>query len=165
MQIFRLSSLFVPVAVGIALSGCTPQAAPPAADNSVSAAAGSPSGASSPMAAAPQGIPEGVPLPQSAAPSAPNMGTGAKLTATPALDLAIARLSKGKDKKALAGALKARGDAHLYDDAAAPRVKYPAALKDYNRALKLDPNNKGALEAKNTIVDIYKMMGRPVPTA
>jgi hypothetical protein len=163
MQIFRSSSVFaLPVAVGIALSGCTPQAASPAADNTVSASS---SGASSPMAAAPQGIPAGVPLPQSAAPSAPNMGTGAKLTPTPALDVAIARLSKGKDKKALAGALKARGDAHLYDDAAAPRVKYPAALKDYNQALKLDPSNKGALEAKNTIVDIYKMMGRPVPTA
>ena len=67
--------------------------------------------------------------------------------------------------KALAAALTARGDARMSDANASPRLKYRAALADYNRALKIDPTHKGALEAKATIESIYKMMGRPIPSA
>lgn len=91
------------------------------------------------------------------------MGTAQKLTVTPALDAQIAQLVRGGDKKALAAALTARGDAKMNDAGASPRLKYRAALADYRRALKLDPKNQGALEAKATIESIYKMMGRAVP--
>lgn len=45
----------------------------------------------------------------------------------------------------------------------APRVKYPNALKFYREVLKVDPKNKEAKVSSDTIVQIYKSMGRPVP--
>lgn len=44
-----------------------------------------------------------------------------------------------------------------------PKVKYPAALRLYREALKLDPKNKEALNNKQMIEDIYKSMHRPIP--
>lgn len=41
--------------------------------------------------------------------------------------------------------------------------KYKLALKHLNNALKHDPENDDAKSMRNTIVDIYKSMGRPVP--
>jgi hypothetical protein len=95
-------------------------------------------------------------------------GAAAMLTPTPALDARIAQLEKAgsgsaADKKELAEAYAKRGQAHLSDDAAAPRVKYPAALRDFRHALALDPTNKTAKESANTIEQIYRSMGRPVP--
>jgi len=43
------------------------------------------------------------------------------------------------------------------------KVKYPAALRLYREALKVDPTNKDAMDYKNLIEGIYKQMGRPVP--
>jgi tetratricopeptide (TPR) repeat protein len=43
------------------------------------------------------------------------------------------------------------------------KVKYPAALKLYREALKVDPTNKDAMGYKNLIEGIYKQMGRPIP--
>jgi tetratricopeptide (TPR) repeat protein len=99
----------------------------------------------------------------------PGMSAGAAmLTPTPALDARITQLEKAgsgsaADKKELAEAYAKRGQAHLSDDAAAPRVKYPAALRDFRRALALDPTNNTAKESANTIEQIYRSMGRPVP--
>lgn len=45
----------------------------------------------------------------------------------------------------------------------APRVKYRGALKYFRRTLALNPNHKHAAESKQTIEDIYKQMGRPIP--
>ena len=41
--------------------------------------------------------------------------------------------------------------------------KYKLALGHLNQALKLDPNNQDAKSMRDTIVNIYKSMGRPVP--
>lgn len=96
----------------------------------------------------------------------PGMAPGAAgLTPTPALDQKIAKSERtgGNNKKALAAAYAERGQARLNDDAASPRVKYPAALQDFRRALQLDPANAEAKQSADTIVAIYKSMGRPVP--
>lgn len=55
------------------------------------------------------------------------------------------------------------GHFFLYNDTLSPKVKYPAALKHYRAALKIDPNNKDASDNANQIIEIYKMMGREVP--
>ena len=66
-------------------------------------------------------------------------------------------------KKALAEANLAKGDAFMADNAVAPRVKYPTALRAYREALKYDKDNKKAQQNIATIEGIYKSMGRPVP--
>lgn len=45
----------------------------------------------------------------------------------------------------------------------APRVKYPAAIKLYDEALALDPNNDEAKTNKQLILDIYESMGKEPP--
>lgn len=55
------------------------------------------------------------------------------------------------------------GTATMVSPALTPREKYPAALKLYKEALKLDPKNKEAKNNSEMIVEIYKSMGRPVP--
>lgn len=45
----------------------------------------------------------------------------------------------------------------------APKQKYPDALRLYEEALKLDPENEEALKNKKLILDIYKSMGRKPP--
>ena len=55
------------------------------------------------------------------------------------------------------------GYAMMINDNLPPRVKYPGALKHYNRALVLNPKHAKAAENKKTIEDIYKQMGRPIP--
>ncbi len=109
----------------------------------------------------PEGTPGSVVVPPGFSP-----GAGASLTATPALDTRIATLEKKPDgnKAELAAAYAERGNARMTDAAAAPRVKYPAALKDFRRALKLDPKNVDAKQSAQTIEAIYTRMGRPVPT-
>lgn len=92
----------------------------------------------------------------------PMMG-GGDLKPTPVLDAKIAELEKKGDKKALAQAYADRGYEKMMDESAAPRVKYRAALADFRLALKADPSNQKAKENKQTIEDIYRSMGRPVP--
>lgn len=43
------------------------------------------------------------------------------------------------------------------------KEKYKLALNHLNLALKLDPANADAKSMRDTIVNIYKSMGRPVP--
>lgn len=118
--------------------------------------------AAPPATAAPATTPPG---PGGAASMPPMMASaGGDLTPTPVIDKKIAELKAGKDKKALAAAYADRGYAKMTDEAAGPRVKYRAALADFRLALVADPMNAKAKEYKTTIEDIYKSMGRPVPT-
>jgi hypothetical protein len=41
--------------------------------------------------------------------------------------------------------------------------RYPAALKQFRAAAKLDPTNAKAKENIKLIEDVYKKMGKPVP--
>lgn len=70
-----------------------------------------------------------------------------------------------KAKKAYIDATVSLGNVVMFSPALAPRQKYPRALALYREALKLDPKNKTALANKKTIEDIYRQMGRPIPTA
>lgn len=45
-----------------------------------------------------------------------------------------------------------------------PREKYPKALRLFREVLRVDPKNKEAAKWRDQIVDIYRSMGRPVPT-
>ncbi len=56
------------------------------------------------------------------------------------------------------------GYAMMINDNLPPRVKYPGALKHYRRALALNPKHAKAAENKKMIEDIYKSMGRPIPS-
>lgn len=45
-----------------------------------------------------------------------------------------------------------------------PREKYPKALRLFREVLRVDPKNKEATKWRDQIVEIYRSMGRPVPT-
>ena len=164
---FRDGALLTGIAVLVA--GCakeaTTQAPPPVPSAAEAPVAGTPS-----RAYVEHGKPGTVQDP-SASPGSvtgvvpPGLVLGeAILTPTPGLDAEIARLEKtGGDKKALAAAYVKRGAARLQDDRAATRAKYPAALKDFRRALAIDPSNGEAKKNAQTFEDIYKSLGRPVP--
>lgn len=79
---------------------------------------------------------------------------------------AKAAYEKAKDdasKKALIEAGVAYADYRTFEANLPPKDKYGPALKVYREVLKLDPENKSAKEAHDTIVAIYEQMGRPVP--
>lgn len=44
-----------------------------------------------------------------------------------------------------------------------PKVKYPAALRYFRRAVELDPANKDAAAGRDLIEGIYKSMNLPIP--
>ncbi|MGC8667121.1 MAG: hypothetical protein ACP5VE_03245 [Chthonomonadales bacterium] len=44
-----------------------------------------------------------------------------------------------------------------------PKVKYPAALRYFRRAVELDPGNKEAAAGRDLIEGIYKSMNLPIP--
>ncbi len=67
-------------------------------------------------------------------------------------------------KQSLISAHMKFGHYFMFNDTLAPKVKYPSALKHYREVLKLDPNNQDAKENAQQIIDIYKMMGKEVPT-
>lgn len=173
MPLLPLCFTFVVVAAGCSRQAATPAAAP--ATETITAPA---VGTATPPTNQPAQIEHGKPgTPQDPStseqprtgevvvPPGINPGAGG-LTPTPALDQKIAKLERdGAAKKTLAAAYAERGTAHLNDDSAAPRAKYPAALKDFRRALQLDPTNADAKQSADTIVSIYKSMGRPVPAA
>jgi tetratricopeptide (TPR) repeat protein len=52
---------------------------------------------------------------------------------------------------------------YMYNDSLSPKVKYPAALKQYRAVLALDASNAGAKQGADLIIGIYNQMGRPVP--
>jgi tetratricopeptide (TPR) repeat protein len=66
-------------------------------------------------------------------------------------------------KQSLISAHMKYANFNMYNDDLAPRVKYPQALKHYRAVLKLDPNHQDAKSGADQIVEIYEMMGRPVP--
>lgn len=53
-------------------------------------------------------------------------------------------------------------NAVMYSNAV-PKEKYPKALKLYEEALKVDPENSEAQENRQLILDIYKSLGRKPP--
>ncbi len=88
-----------------------------------------------------------------------------------AFDAAAARLKKNpKDtaaKKAYVEAAYKFGKAAEDNNNSKlpPPVQYRAALALYNKALAVDPKHGPSLLKKKEIVDIYKSMGRPIPTS
>ncbi|MGO8674082.1 MAG: hypothetical protein ACLQVD_22315 [Capsulimonadaceae bacterium] len=94
-----------------------------------------------------------------------DVGAAKSLTPQPRLDKEIAQNEKhGGSKKALAELYTERGSARMMDPQASPHLKYPAALSDFRKAVKLDPSNRTAEEAKDMIEAIYRGMGKPIPT-
>lgn len=53
-------------------------------------------------------------------------------------------------------------NAVMYSNAA-PKEKYPKALRLYEEALKVDPENKTAQENRKLILDIYESLGKKPP--
>lgn len=54
-------------------------------------------------------------------------------------------------------------DFYMYNDSLSPKVKYPAALRQYRAVLALDAANEEAKKGADLIIGIYNQMGRPVP--
>lgn len=86
----------------------------------------------------------------------------------PLQDKVVAAEAKAKapnasaaDKVATAKLLIERGN--VFYQAGNPRL-YKYALRDFRRAVKLDPTNAEAISKRDQIVQIYQSMGRPVPT-
>lgn len=74
-------------------------------------------------------------------------------------------LSARKSGKGLGEAAFAYGEVVVNSPAMPPREKYPLALALFRQTLKLDPNNKKAKQWEQTIVSIYKDLGRTVHEA
>ena len=143
MKTLFLASLFLVAA------GCSPEQ--PAAPSNPAAVVATPLTVASP--AAPAG-----PMAGATDPFAP-------LSKTPELDEKIAKAEKGTDKKAVAAAYARRGMFRMRDDdKAGQRVKYRAALSDFRKALKADPESVEAKLGKEQIESIYSGMGRPIPS-
>lgn len=109
---------------------------------------------------------------------APPVSVDEKPAPRPKADLATLEKSSAAAREALAknpkdkALLKLTADtiyqeaeAAMYADELPPKEKYPRALKLYEEVVKLDPENKMAKESIDTIVSIYKSMGREVPKA
>jgi len=96
----------------------------------------------------------------------PTAASGAEFVDTSKYDAKIKQLEQQSKKNpadqttqlALATAYTDRGDALT------GVRQYRAALGDYRRALRLNPNDEQARQMSNTIVSIIKSMGRDVPT-
>ncbi len=68
-----------------------------------------------------------------------------------------------KLKKAYVDSTVALGLQYTYAESVDRSQKYKLAMKYLNEALELDPENPDAKSVRETIVNIYKSMGRPVP--
>ena len=109
-----------------------------------------------------------------AAQNAPFAGGGLAVEKDPAVDKLVAeaeKLDKQVKAKPKDAKLKEKtAEAHykaghtMMLSALSPRVKYRGALKHFRRCLELNPKHKEAAAEKKQIEDIYKQMGRPVPT-
>jgi tetratricopeptide (TPR) repeat protein len=112
------------------------------------------------------GAPLAGPAHARAAPSASSpMGGGGEAIDTSKYDAEIKRLQKQGERK---GASEDDRVAlsHAYQDRADALTKarqYRAALGDYRRSLKYDPNNDAALQMAGTIISILQQMGREIP--
>jgi tetratricopeptide (TPR) repeat protein len=103
-----------------------------------------------------------------AAPAASDGTSERSLVDTAELDARIKKAAEkakapgasAADKKAAADAYLARGN--VYYNAGQPRL-YKYALADFRQVLKYDPQNADAQGKMDTIVSIYRSMGRPVP--
>lgn len=62
-----------------------------------------------------------------------------------------------------AAKLAAEGTKVMMDGEKLPMQKYPEALALYDKALKLDPENKEAKSNRAMILDIYESMGKKPP--
>jgi tetratricopeptide (TPR) repeat protein len=93
------------------------------------------------------------------------MGGGGQAIDTSKYDAEIARLQKQVEKKG-AGGEDRLSLSHAYLDRANALTKakqYRAALGDYRRTLKYDPQNDEALQMAGTIISILRQMGRDIP--
>jgi tetratricopeptide (TPR) repeat protein len=93
------------------------------------------------------------------------MGGGGQAIDTSKYDAEVERLKKPAEKK---GASEDDRIAlsHAYFDRANALTKakqYRAALGDYRRTLKYDPQNDEALQMAGTIISILRQMGRDIP--
>ncbi|GEM_PF-808713 len=66
-------------------------------------------------------------------------------------------------KTALAETHTAYGEFFMFNEQMPPFRKYPAALRQFRKALEYSPDQKKAKEHVATIEGIYKSMGREVP--
>jgi len=93
------------------------------------------------------------------------MGGGGQAIDTSKYDAEIERLKKPAEKKG-AGDDDRIALSHAYFDRATALTKarqYRAALGDYRRTLKYDPQNDEALQMAGTIISILRQMGRDIP--
>ena len=108
--------------------------------------------------------PSGMGSAPSGEPSAP--AGAAKALAKAVTDAEAAYKKNPNDAKAkskYAEALYQQGYAIMMDNALPPRQKYRPALLLFNHALSVDPTHKAASANKQTIEEIYKQMGMPIP--
>jgi tetratricopeptide (TPR) repeat protein len=146
--------------VALALNACggTTTTTAPTATNQATAPANqtATSNAASAQSARPPAV---------AASPKPATGSSGEFVDTSRYDAEIKRLEERAKKNAadqqtriaLAKAYTERGDALT------GVRQYNAALGDYRRALRNDPNNEQARQMAGTIISIYKGMGREVP--
>lgn len=87
---------------------------------------------------------------------------------TKAQDAAAGKFAKNpKDSKlkhAFVVATVRLATATMAADELDPKVKYRRALRLYREALKHEPNNEEAKNNSQQIIDVYKSMGKEVPT-
>lgn len=155
----KLNRLFIGAMccfVGLSFFGCANE---PVVNNSPSANANVESGAAKPAPSVP--VTSNAPASPSASPRAP----GGDPIDTSSFDKEIALSEKALKKKpndvearaSLVRAYLARADALK------TARQYRAALGDYRRTLKLDPQNEEAREMTETIISILQYMKRDVP--
>lgn len=96
---------------------------------------------------------------------AQNLANGGKFEeAIALLEGDLKKNPKNEETRAvLASTHFAFGEKIMFDKALPPFQKYPAALKNFRKAVEYDPKNRKAADHINTIESIYKSMGRPVP--
>ena len=81
-----------------------------------------------------------------------------------ALEAKLAKSPKdAKLKTEVAEANYQVGHTMMMNPALRPMIKYPGALKKFNRTLALNPKHAKAAADKKMIEDIYRSMGRPIP--
>lgn len=93
-----------------------------------------------------------------------SMAKDKELYETAKADYEADKASEEKKKQYIQATMN-YGEAAQYTDTLPPKEKYPLALDLFREVLKVDPKNEEAKKYMDTIVDIYKQMGRPVPGA
>jgi hypothetical protein len=144
-------ALALGLAGGCAKSEETQSAPPPPGPNSMTAPGPDGASTSTTMPPGPGGA---------ATTETPHPELAKKVTDTEA---AYAKDPSAANKKQLVEAAYTYGNTMMNDPELPPRVKYRAALKQFRRALALDPSHAGSKKNKEMIESIYRQMGRPVP--